>query len=239
MNVREALQYAIDKETLAEDVLNGVETAADTLFAKTIPYSDIPLEVRSYDQEKAMKLLDKAGWHVGKDGYRYKDGNILELSLYYNASNAQERTISEFIQHEFRKVGVKLNIIGEEKQAFNDREKSGAFDVIYSLTWGVPYDPQSYVSSWRIPAHGDYQAQLGLDRKEWLDAQIANLFVETDEEKRKRQYEEILTYIHNEHLYVPLTYLRTKVVHVPELKGVEFALSQYEIPFENMYFSEE
>lgn len=236
--VREAFQYAIDKQSIADEILNGSESVADTLLSPTVPYSDVDLEVRQYDPDQASKLLDEAGWVLGEDNYRYKDGKKLELSIYYNSNNAQEKTISEFIQSDLKNIGVDLQIVGEEKQAFLDRQKSGDFDLMYSLSWGTPYDPQSYLSSWRIPAHGDYQAQIGLDKKEWLDDTITAVMIESDEEKRKEMYAEILTYIHNEGVYIPLTYSRTKAVYVPELKGVTFNVSQYEIPFEKMYFEE-
>ncbi|WP_175638455.1 nickel ABC transporter substrate-binding protein [Metabacillus schmidteae] len=234
--VREAFQYAIDKQTIAKDILNGSETVADTLLSSTVPYSDVDLEKKSFDPDQANKLLEEAGWKLADDQYRYKDGEKLEVSIYYNSDNAQEKTISEYMQSDLKNVGVSLNIIGEEKQAFLDRQKTGDFDLMYSLSWGTPYDPQSYLSSWRIPAHGDYQAQIGLDKKKWLDNTITAVMIEANEEKRKEMYADILTYVHNEDVYIPLTYSRTKAVHVPELKGVSFNVSQYEIPFENMYF---
>ena len=157
---------------------------------------------------------------MGKDGYRYKDGKKCVVTIYYNSNNAQERTISEYMQNDLKKIGVELKIVGEEKQAFLDRQRTGEFDLQYSLSWGTPYDPQSYLSSWRIPAHGDYQAQVGLERKDI----------------RKNTYKELLTYIHEQSVYVPLSYSRTKAVHVPALKGVTFSTSQYEIPFERMSF---
>ena len=73
-------------------------------------------------------------------------------------------------------------------------------------------------------------------KQEWLDAAITRLMTETDEERRKALYAEILGYVHDEGVYIPLTYSRTKAVHVRELKGVSFGVSQYEIPFEKMYF---
>ena len=236
VKVRQALQYAVDKETIAEGVLNGTETVADTLMAKSVPYCDINLEIRSYDIEKANSLLEEAGWIIGDDGYRYKDGNKCSMTIYYNSDNAQEGTISEYLQSDFKAVGVELKVVGEEKQSFLDRQKSGDFDLQYSLSWGTPYDPQSYVSSFRIPAHGDYQAQIGMDKKEWLDETITNLMIESDEETRTEMYKDVFTYLHEQAVYIPLTYSRTKAVHVPNLKGVEFNPSQYEIPFEKMYF---
>ena len=239
LKVREALQYAVDKESIVEGILNGSESAADTLMPENAPYCDVELEARTYDPEKAGELLEEAGWELSeKDGIRYKDGDPCEMTIYLNSDNAQEQAISEYLQADFQNVGVKLNIVGEEKQSYLDRQKSGDFDLMYSLSWGTPYDPQSYVSSWRIPAHGDYQAQVGLEKKEWLDETITALMIEGDEEKRAQSYAQILTYIHEQCVYIPLSYSRTKAVHVPSLKGVTFNASQYEIPFEKMYFEE-
>ncbi|WP_152655472.1 nickel ABC transporter substrate-binding protein [Oceanobacillus sp. CFH 90083] len=239
VEVREALQYAVDKQSIADGVLNGSESVAPALLSATVPYSDLGLVERKYDPDKASELLENAGWKLNNDGYRYKDGEKLELSLHYNSDNAQEKTISEYIQHDLKEIGTELHITGEQKQAFLDRQKSGEFDLQYSLSWGTPYDPQSYLSSWRIPAHGDYQAQTGLDRKGWLDETITDLMIENDESNREAMYEEILTYIHDEAVYIPLTYSRTKAVYRPKLQGVTFNVSQYEVPFEKMYFETE
>ncbi len=236
-NVRKALELAINKQALIKGILNDSETIAYTLFSKTTPYCNIDLEIRKFDEEKANRILENAGWILDeKDKLRYKDGKAFNLSLYYNANNAQEKIISEYIQSNFKNIGVKLKIIGEETQSFYDRQKIGDFDLMYSLSWGIPYDPQSFVSSWRTASHGDYQAQAGLEKKEWMDKTIKKILIEPNIEKRKNLYKKVLTYLHNENVYIPLSYSRTKAVFIPELKGVSFNLSQYEIPFEKMYF---
>ncbi len=236
--VREAFQYAINKEAIAEGILNGSEKVADTLLAPSVPYANVDLQPKKYDAAKAAALLEEAGWKMSKDGYRYKDGKKLEVTIYYNSDNAQERTISESMQNDLKQAGVSLKIVGEEKQAYFDRQKTGAFDLMYSLSWGLPYDPQTYVSSWRVPSHADYQAQKGLEKKEWLDQTITDLLAEQDEQKRKDMYKDVLTYVHEENVYIPLTYAVTKAVSIKQLKGVDFNVSQYEIPFEKMYFAE-
>lgn len=234
--VRMALQYAINKQAIVDGVLNGTESVANTLISPTVPYCDLGLPVRNYDPAKASAMLDEAGWKLGPDGLRAKDGQKAIVRLYYNSQNAQERTLAEYVQSDLKKVGIEMKIIGEEKQAFLDRQRTGDFELQYSLSWGTPYDPQSYLSSWRIPAHGDYQAQVGMERKEWLDKAITQLMIEPDEAARKAMYKEILTYVHDEGVYVPISYSRTKAVHAKALQGVGFGVSQYEVPFEKMYF---
>ena len=55
-------------------------------------------------------------------------------------------------------------------------------------------------------------------------------------EKRQSMTEDIVKRIHAAAVYVPISYSRTKAVYRSDLKGVDFAVSQYEIPFEAMHF---
>ncbi|ACS84090.1 nickel ABC transporter substrate-binding protein [Musicola paradisiaca] len=235
--LRQALQYAVDKEAIAQGVMAGGESVAQTLLARSVPYADIPdLPVYAYDPARAAALLDEAGWRREGNGIRSKQGMPLRLVFSYNSNNANERAIAEVIQSQFRQVGVELVLLGEEKQAYLDRQKSGDFDLQYSLSWGKPYDPQSYVSSFRIPAHADYQGQKGLPDKAEIDRMIGDVLIAHDENARRALYRQILTRLAQEAVYIPLTYSRTRAVFNQTLQGVAFNPSQYEIPFENMSF---
>ena len=57
-------------------------------------------------------LLDEAGWVMGSDGVRAKNGQKLELDLLYNSDSVTEKTISEYLQSEYLKLGISLNIHG-------------------------------------------------------------------------------------------------------------------------------
>ena len=238
VRVREALAYAFNRQAVVDGILNGTEAAAMTLFAKSVPYCDVPLKERGHDPKKAVEILDAAGWKAGVDGIRTKDGARLVLDFYFNSNNAQEKTIAEAMQGDLLKIGVELRVIGEEKQAFLDRQRTGEFDLQYSLSWGAPYDPQSYLSSWRIPAHGDYQSQIGLADKAHIDATITALMTEADEKKRAAMVRDVLTRITDAAVYIPVSYSRTKAVYSNRIKDVSFAVTQYEIPFEKMSFTE-
>lgn len=235
--IRQALQYAVDKEGIAQGILAGSEKVADTLMARSVPYCNFDSPTYAYQPEKAIALLDAEGWVLPKGAtVREKQGQKLQLLLSYNVNNAVEKEIAELIQDDFKKVGVGLTVLGEEKQAYLDRQKNGDFDLQYSLSWGTPYDPASFVSSFRIPAHADYQGQKGLANKAELDAMIGELLITPSEVRRQALYKTLFTTLADEAVYIPLTYSRTKAIYRSELENVGFNPSQYEIPFEKMRF---
>lgn len=180
-------------------------------------------------------LLEEAGWVLGSDGVREKDGEKLSLTLLYNSDSVTEGTIAEYLQSEYRKIGIELDINGEEEQSYRDNMKAGNFQMVFNISWGTPYDPQSSLSAMRAPVYGDYAAQLGLDDKADIDQAITDLLLSTDKEERQALYTFVLTSLHEDAVYIPLTYECNKAIHVNELQGVEFPESQYEVPFTNMY----
>ncbi len=237
VKVRQALSYAVDKEAIASGILNDSETVADTLMARSVPYSDVSVKTYTYNPEIARKLLDETGWRLpsGKQ-IREKDGRELRLVFSYDTNNAVEKDIAELLQNDFKQIGIALDIIGEEKQTYRDRQKTGDFDLQYSLSWGKPYDPASFIASFRFSGHADYQAQLGLADKKEIDSTIGKILTSTDIQQRQQLYQWLFTRLADEAIYIPLTYSRTKVIYSQDLNGVDFNISQYEIPFEKMYF---
>ena len=234
--VRKALQHATNRQEISDGIFYGLEKPADTLFAESVPYANIGLQPYEYDAEKAASMLDAAGWTLGADGVRAKNGQRLSLSLLYNSDSVTEKTISEYLQSEYAKLGIEINIKGEEEQSYRDNMKAGHFDMVFNICWGTPYDPQSSLAAMRAPVYGDYAAQLGLHDKKEIDAAISEILVSTDEEKRAELYEFVLTRLHEDAVYIPLTFENNKTIYTSALKGVGFMQTQYEIPFGNMYF---
>lgn len=236
LNVRKAIQHATNKTQISEGIFYGLEKPADTLYARTVAYADIELKPYAYDVDLSASLLEGAGWVLGDEGYRMKGGKVLELGLLFNISSVTEKSIAEYLQAEYKKMGIKLNIKGEEEQSYRDNMKAGHFDMVFNISWGTPYDPQSSLAGMRQTVYGDYAAQLGLEDKAVIDEKISQVLVSTNENTRQALYTEILTMLHEDALYLPLTYENNKTLFSKELKGIEFAPSQYEIPFAKMYF---
>ena len=234
--VRQALQHATNKQAISDGIFYGLEQPADTLFAKTVPYCDIDLEPYAYDVELAQSMLDEAGWVVGADKIREKDGQKLNIDLLYNSDSVTEKAIAEYLQNEYQKIGISLNIHGEEEQSYRDNMKAGNFDMVFNICWGTPYDPQSSLAAMRAPVYGDYAAQLGLEDKADIDQAITDILVSTDETKRQELYTFVLTRLHEDAVYIPLTYECNKAIYRSDLQGFHFTQTQYEVPFADFYF---
>ncbi len=236
MAVRQALQHATNRTAISEGIFYGLEQPADTLYAATVPYCDVELTPYEYSAETASNMLDEAGWIMGGSGIREKDGEKLELDLLYNSDSVTEKTISEYLQSEYRKLGISLNIHGEEEQSYRDNMKAGNFDMVFNICWGMPYDPQSSLAAMRAPVYGDFAAQQGLADKKEIDQAITDILTTTDEEERQELYRFVLTRLHEDAVYIPLTFECNKALYTKDLQGVHFGTDQYDVPFSDMYF---
>lgn len=234
--VRKALQHATDRQTISDGIFYGLEQPADTLYATTVPYCNVGLKPYEYSTETAAQILDEAGWVLGSDKMRAKDGRQLALDLLYNSDSVTEKTIAEYLQSEYLKLGISMTIHGEEEQSYRDNMKAGNFDMVFNICWGMPYDPQSSLAAMRAPVYGDYAAQQGLEDKAEIDEAITRILTSTDEAERQELYKSVLTNLHEDAMYLPLTYECNKALYTSALHGVHFGTDQYDVPFADMYF---
>ena len=233
--VRQAINQAVDKDTIIAKVLYGLESRADALFSSNMPYASIGLKALSYDPEHARQALDAAGWKIpaGKT-VREKDGQPLSTELVFLGTSALQKSLAEIIQGELAKVGMEVKLRAEEEGSLVQRQREGRFGMIFADTWGAPYDPHSFVSSMRYPGHADYMAQRGLPMKDAIDHTIAEVLGQTDEGKRAEGYREILTTLHDQAVYLPLSYLTAISVSAKGVDNVQFGSTLFDVPFEAM-----
>ncbi|MFK0382752.1 nickel ABC transporter substrate-binding protein [Agrobacterium sp. NPDC090273] len=233
--VRKAINHAVDKDTMIATVLYGTQKRADTLFADNVPYANVGLKPYTFDRALAAKILDEAGWlQKTEGGIREKNGEPLTVELCFVGTDAISKSMAEIVQADLRKVGIDVTLTGEEESSVYARQRDGRFGIIFNRTWGAPYDPHAFVSSMRVPSHADYQAQLGLPDKAEIDAKIGQVLVSTDETKRQALYKDILTRLHEEAVYLPLTYVTAIAVAKPEIGKITFGAMSSEIPFEKL-----
>ncbi|AIG27178.1 nickel ABC transporter, nickel/metallophore periplasmic binding protein [Brevibacillus laterosporus] len=234
-NLRLAIQHAFDKQAVIDHIFYGTERKADTLFAPTIPYTKIDVKPYEHDEEKAKQLLDEAGWKlVNGKPFREKAGKPLQLELMFISSDNIQKAIAEYTQGEFRKLGIDMKLTSKEEEDFWATANEGSFDLLFTASWGVPFDPHSYLSAITTPSEGgspDYKALSGLPGKKELDKKIKEVLVSTDEAHRKMLYTDILTTLHEQAAYLPISYQSNIAVYHKNLSGVHFLPQEYEVPF--------
>ncbi|GAB7222653.1 nickel ABC transporter substrate-binding protein [Vibrio owensii] len=231
--VRQALSHLTNKAIIAERIMLGLEKPADTLLAQNVPYANIELTPYQYDVAQAEKLLEEAGWK--KDGkVRKLNGKPFEITLSYDSDKVVERTIAQYLQSEWSKVGLKMNLVGEEEQAHRDRLKQGDFDLSFNISWGTPYDPQSFLGGMRKPVYGDYAAQQGIPEKAEIDKNILEALEAIDETERQAHYTYVLKTLHEQAIYIPISYEQNRAIFNKRVEGVGFNPSQFEIPLQRM-----
>lgn len=150
VRVRQALAYATDRQALIAKVTHGVTIAGDT---DQPPFSwayDPHAQHYPYDPARAAKLLDAAGWKLGPDGVRARDGQPLALALVGFTGSSTATAAEALIQAQWRQIGAVVTIknfpsgqLYETKSA-GGIEQSGKFDVIFE-NWANGSDPDDSI----------------------------------------------------------------------------------------------
>ena len=132
-----------------------------------------------------------------------------------------------------RQIGADVSLIGEEEQYLCSSARR-SFWHDFPPHRGAPYDPHAFLSSMRVPSHADFRAQQGLADKPLIDKEIGEVLATHDETQRQALYRDILTRLHDEAVYLPISYISMMVVSKPELGNIPYAPIATEIPFEQI-----
>ncbi len=108
VKVRQALQVGIDRQAIKDTVLSESYVVAGSVLNHKAPgFVDLSSEI-AYNPEKSKQLLDEAGWKVGADGIREKDGEKLEITVATSNNSVVIKPAFELIEQQWRDLGVKL-----------------------------------------------------------------------------------------------------------------------------------
>jgi peptide/nickel transport system substrate-binding protein len=104
LDVRQAFVKALDLKSYATTIYGDDYPVVGGAFDETTPYYVSQADKLAHDKGGAEKLLDAAGWTLGKGGYRYKDGEKLTLKNLIQVSTPGD----ELIQDQLKQVGIDL-----------------------------------------------------------------------------------------------------------------------------------
>lgn len=136
IKVREAAAKAINQEEILASVFGGVGSVADTFLISALPESHVSDAAKiKYDPARANALLDEAGWAMGPDGVRIKDGQPLKVSL-WTQSDSIFRRLTEVVQAQLKAVGIEAEITTFDSSMIRDQYKTGEQQLaVRSYNW--------------------------------------------------------------------------------------------------------
>jgi len=127
--VKEAFEYAIDRQQIIDVVLGGQGTLGSTIVPPADgQWHDPSIKPLPFDVDKANQILDGLGYTKGSDGIRVADGHPMAYTMIIPSSRQAElsRTF-QIMQPDFQQIGVKLTL--------KILDPSAAFDAIGAPDW--------------------------------------------------------------------------------------------------------
>nr|WP_246179586.1 ABC transporter substrate-binding protein [Microvirga thermotolerans] len=217
--VRQALEYAIDRDVINEVVGQGIFPPAGQPFPEASPYNDKKFAAKKRDVEKAKKLLKEAGV------------DRVKFDLTFGTSTTTQQ-IAEIIQAMAAEAGFDISLRPTEFAAMQKEAQAGNFDVNV-IGWSGRVDPDGNI-------HPFVTCKGGLNDGRYCNPEVDRLLNEartvTDEAKRKELYDAAQTILQDElpiiyTYYQPWPFVLAKKVQgfrpypdgMIRLKGVKFA----------------
>ncbi|MGW5922941.1 ABC transporter substrate-binding protein [Nocardia fluminea] len=138
--VRLALNYAVDRQAMIDNILGGYGRPAYTPFAEVYGASHDPAVSFAFDRARAEQILEGARWRVGADGVRAKDGVRARFTVMYNSTDTLRRDLALAFASDARRVGVEVDL---EALSWDRIEPRIAQAAILLGGGSEPYDPDT------------------------------------------------------------------------------------------------
>ncbi|MEO1092704.1 MAG: ABC transporter substrate-binding protein [Pseudomonadota bacterium] len=216
--VRKAIVLAVDQEAIAQDIYFGEVTPAFSYISQGALDWNAALdeELLRTNLDEANRLLDEAGWVVGDDGIRTKDGQRLEITAYGFTGSTWQK-LFEAVQADVRAVGVDLQLQLFDATIAWGKLATQEFDV---FGMSFPYISAGdalnlYFRSENMPTP---------NRMNWDDPETDQLLdrgkTAVDPAVRADAYGEVLRKVHEAAVWIPLYHEPMKIAQSTALAPV-------------------
>lgn len=222
--VRQAFAYATDRRTISESVFKGsAPYEANGALSPTNPsYLDVN-DTYAYDPDRAVRLLDEAGWAPGTDGVREKDGQQLHVRIPFGSGSIVSQdgvSALQAVQEQASKVGFKVELVPlTQTQYFAGlSQKPDEAEISFGY-WVWP--AQSILDI--VYNAGTPDSPNGNNRNHFSDPEVEQKILaaqrESDPATRDHLYTELQRYLNNEAISVGFYDFTNNVVTQKDLDG--------------------
>ena len=178
VNVRKAVQMAIDRESILATVYSGDGTIPDGIYPEgLVGYSEANQGWLTYDPEGAKALLAEAG---------YADGFEMELAS-DSSADASVLLVLQIIQQNLADVGITAEIVSYDEASWLDERMSGEM-CSFVATWTADYnDPDNFIYTFFGNAENTASRSINYYNAEVMDRVTAARAI-VDEDERLAEY---------------------------------------------------
>jgi peptide/nickel transport system substrate-binding protein len=213
--VRQALSHLVNKQQIIDTIYKGIGKPANGPIVPGMwAYSsDIPSY--DYSPDKAKQLLDDAGWKVGSDGVRTKDGQKLGLVVRTHSEDPDRKQLIQVLQSEFQGVGIDASTNTVEFPAFFQDVQDGKYQVGV-IGWLNLADPdRATFRQFTI----DGPANYGKYKNDQVDSLLKQARTTLDQTKAKGLYTDAVKQIVDDAPYIFVQYQEYIAMYTPKLQG--------------------
>lgn len=206
IRVRQALIAGIDRQQVVDTIYtDNYPLATSTLSGTALGYTD-ESEHYAYDPEQAQALLDEAGWTLGADGIRERDGQPLTLVVNEAAPQPRSFEALTLVSQQLAEIGVDLQILradaGTYTEAINDPDQ---VQIYHSMVGRADLDviKSQYYSTNRNTLLNRDPADSSIGDPE-LESLLEAVASEPDAALRAANSEAVQTYLAEQAYVIPL-----------------------------------
>lgn len=206
--VRQALNYAVDTEEIANDVYSGrVEEATSILQQDTFGYKEV--NGYPYDLEKAKKMLEEAG---------VEEGTKLRITLSDNAIG--DKPAAEAIQYMLSQLEVfDVELQEQELGTYLETiEDPDAYELFVRGSFTASGEPSRILRTFLSDSSLNYPHYSTDETDELLNKALA----EVDDEKRAEYYGELQDLWDEAAIFIPAFEDKLYVGHAKGINGIQF-----------------
>jgi peptide/nickel transport system substrate-binding protein len=214
--VRQALIYGLDRQKIVDTTYQGYGQVANVPVSPVSwAYTEDDNPYR-YDPEKAKQLLEEAGWKVGANGIREKDGQKLVLHYLTTKSKVSDVLIP-IAKENYKELGVQLEAELMDFNALLARTEKGDHDLA-SFSTPMLLDPADGVSQFSTKSGGSFAGTNGYSNPK-VDELIEKGTSTLDIEQRKQIYKELYQALSDDPPYIFLSYRKILSAHNARVSG--------------------
>jgi len=234
IRVRQAINYAIDKDEIVNTLFKGIGARACTpLPLASWAYNEEGVNKFEYNVEKARALLEQAGWKPGPDGILEKDGKKFSFVCITQEGKEAEDLVTA-VQNYLRKVGIDMKVQILEYGTWVDMLVTHQFDMGYIWWSAGSGDPDQYFP---FLYYSTGWANCGLYNNTKVDELTIKISQTISIEERKKLSAEAQKIIVDDVAWIYFYSKYTTVAMKKIIEGYTPSSSESDVKFYTVYFT--